>query len=48
MTDMGHLSLYNQYKIIKGSEIGEVIAEYVWIDGQGETRAKCRTLTNLP
>ena len=47
MTDMGHLSLYNQYRMIDGSEIEEVMAEYVWIDGRGDLRAKCRTLTGL-
>ena len=48
MTDMAHLSLYNQYEVVKGDQISDVIAEYVWIDGKGELRAKCRTLTNLP
>jgi len=48
MTDMAHTQLYSQYKMVSGSQLNEVIAEYVWIDGRGETRAKCRTLTNLP
>ena len=48
MTDMQHLSLYNQYHLVDGSKIKEVIAEYVWIDGHGDLRSKCRTLANLP
>ena len=48
MTDMAHTQLYSQYKMVSGTQLNEVIAEYVWIDGRGETRAKCRTLTNLP
>ena len=48
MTDMAHLSLYSQYQMVKGSELKDVIAEYIWIDGKGDLRSKCRTLTDLP
>ena len=48
MTDMDHLSLYNQYQMVSGSELEDVIAEYVWIDGKGDLRAKCKTLTGMP
>ena len=27
---------------------GKVIAEYIWIDGSGSMRAKCRTLDKKP
>lgn len=42
------LSLHNQYQVVDGRELTDVIAEYVWIDGIGGLRSKCRTLTNTP
>jgi glutamine synthetase len=42
-------NLYNQYssKLFDLNQFGNVIAEYIWIDGSGLTlRSKCRTLTH--
>lgn len=42
------ISLHNVYPVVRGDEITEVIAEYVWLGGKQELRSKCRTLTNTP
>lgn len=35
-------------KIADLPQRGSIIAEYIWIDGSGELRAKCRTLDKKP
>ena len=32
-------------KYLELSQNGKILAEYVWIDAEGNTRSKCRTLS---
>lgn len=32
-------------KYLELSQNGKILAEYVWIDAEGSTRSKCRTLS---
>ena len=35
-------------KYLELPQNGKVLAEYVWIDSEGNTRSKCRTLAKKP
>ena len=35
-------------KYLELSQNGKILAEYVWIDAEGNTRSKCRTLSKKP
>ena len=51
MSNLDHnIHLHNQYNVLHGiDQGGKCVAEYVWIDGSGQTlRAKCRTLDKKP